>query len=54
MNIVGGIILYGILHGVKKTEKVLSLKLAKVLAAIGVLLYAGVGVLGMMLGASDG
>ena len=44
------IILYAILHGTKKTEKVLSLKLAKVLAAIGVLLYAGVGVLGIILG----
>ena len=44
------IILYAILHGTKKAEKVLSIKLAKVLAAVGVLLYASVGILGIILG----
>ena len=45
-----GIILYAILHGAKKVEKVISLKLATTLAAVGLLLYAGVGVLGIFLG----
>ena len=45
-----GIILYALLHGVKRAEKVISLRLAKILAALGLLLYAGVGVLGMLLG----
>lgn len=44
------IVLYAVLHGTKKAEKVLSLKLAKSLAAIGVLLYAGVGIVGIALG----
>ena len=45
-----GIILYALLHGIKKAEKVISLALAKTLAAIGLLLYAGIGVLGIFLG----
>ena len=45
-----GFILYLLLHGVKKAEKVISLTLAKTLAAIGLLLYAGTGVLGILLG----
>ena len=45
-----GIILYALLHGIKKAEKVISLTLAKTLAAIGLLLYAGTGVLGIFLG----
>ena len=45
-----GVILYALLHGTKKAEKVISLNLAKVLAAIGLLLYAGTGVLGIFLG----
>ena len=44
------IILYALLHGTKKAEKVLSLKLARILAALGVLLYAGVGVVAMFMG----
>ncbi|MEM8844583.1 MAG: Na(+)/H(+) antiporter subunit B [Pseudomonadota bacterium] len=44
------IILFAILHGDKKAENVLSLGLAKVLAAIGVLLYGGVGIASMLLG----
>ena len=38
------------LHGVKKAEQVVSLNLAKTCAACGLLLYAGVGVVGMLLG----
>ena len=45
-----GIILYAILHGIKKAEKVISLELAKALAAVGLLLYAGTGLLGIFLG----
>ena len=45
-----GFILYILLHGTKKAEKVISLTLAKTLAAIGLLLYAGIGVLGIFLG----
>lgn len=45
-----GIILYALLHGIKKAEKVISLTLAKTLAAIGLLLYAGTGLLGIFLG----
>ena len=45
-----GFILYVLLHGTKKTEKVISLALAKTLAAIGLLLYAGTGVVGIFLG----
>ena len=45
-----GIILYALLHGVKKAERVISLNLSKTMAAVGLLLYAGTGVLGIMLG----
>lgn len=45
-----GIILYTLLHGTKRAEKIISLNLAKVFAAIGLLLYAGVGLFGIMLG----
>lgn len=45
-----GIILYALLHGTKKAEKVVSLTLAKTFAAIGLLLYAGVGMLGIFMG----
>ncbi len=44
------IILYALLHGVKKAEQVVSLNLAKFCAACGLLLYAGVGVFGILLG----
>lgn len=45
-----GIILYALIHGTRKAEKVISLNSAKTFAAIGLLLYAGVGVLGIILG----
>ena len=44
------IILYALLHGTKRAEKIISLNLAKAFAAIGLLLYAGIGVLGIVLG----
>lgn len=44
------VILYALLHGTKRAEKFLSLKRAKVLAALGLLLYASTGVLGILLG----
>jgi len=45
-----GIILYTLLHGTKRAEKVISLNLAKIFAALGLILYAGVGVFGILLG----
>mgnify|MGYP003642126640 CR=1 FL=1 len=45
-----GIILYSLLHGTKRAEKVISLNTARILAALGLLLYAGVGILGIFLG----
>ena len=44
------IILYALLHGTRRAEKVISLTVTKTFAAIGLLLYAGVGVVGMFLG----
>ena len=45
-----GIILYVLLHGIKKTEKIISLQTTKLLAALGLLIYCAVGVAGMLLG----
>ena len=45
-----GIILYALLHGTKKAEKIISLNLAKTLAAMGLLLYAGTGLVGILSG----
>ena len=44
------IILYALLHGTKRAEKVIPLSVAKTLSAIGLLLYAGVGILSIFLG----
>ena len=44
-----GIILYALLHGTKKAEKIISLNLAKTFAAIGLLLYAGTGLIGIFM-----
>jgi len=44
------IILYALLHGTRRAEKIISLKLAKTFAAIGILIYAGIGILGIILG----
>ena len=45
-----GFILYSLLHGTRRAEKILSLNVTKVFAAIGLILYAGVGLLGILLG----
>ena len=45
-----GIILYALLHGVKKAENIISLNVTKALAAIGLLLYAGTGIVDIFLG----
>jgi len=44
------IILYALLHGVKRAEQVVSLNFAKTCAICGLLLYAGVGVFGILWG----
>ena len=44
------VILYALLHGTRRAEKVISLNLAKAFAAIGLLIYAGIGVFGILLG----
>lgn len=45
-----GIILYALIYGLERAEQVISLKTTKLWAAIGLLLYAGVGVVGMIKG----
>ena len=45
-----GLILYGLVFGVEKLERAVPLGLVRALAAAGVLLYAGVGVAGVVLG----
>ncbi len=44
------VILYALLHGTRRAEKVISLNAAKAFAAIGLLIYAGIGVLGILFG----
>jgi len=44
------IILFALLHGAKRAEKVISLKVAKTFAALGLILYASVGIFGILLG----
>ena len=45
-----GFILYGLIYGVNRLRNVVSPTLVRILAASGVLLYAGVGVAGMLNG----
>lgn len=45
-----GIILYALIYGVRRAEQIVSLQTAKVWAALGLLLYASVGVLSMIKG----
>ena len=45
-----GFILYGLIFGLDQVRKVVSPALIRVLVAAGVLLYAGVGVAGLLLG----
>ena len=47
-----GLILYALIEGQAKAEKIFSMPLARILAASGLLLYAGVGVVSMFLGAN--
>ena len=47
-----GLILYALIEGQAKTEQVFSMRLARILAASGLLLYAGIGVASMFLGAN--
>ena len=47
-----GLILYALIEGQAKTEEVFSMRLARILAASGLLLYAGIGVASMFLGAN--
>ena len=43
-------ILYCLLNGIKKTFKIISIDGLRILCVIGVLLYAGVGVVSMLMG----
>ncbi|MEQ8290538.1 MAG: Na(+)/H(+) antiporter subunit B [Gammaproteobacteria bacterium] len=46
-----GFILYGLIYGVDRLRQVVSPILVRIVSASGVLLYAGVGVVGMLNGA---
>lgn len=46
-----GFILYGLIYGVDRLREVVSPTLVRIVSASGVLLYAGVGVVGMLNGA---
>lgn len=46
-----GFILYGLIYGVDKLREVIHPSLVRTLAALGVLLYAGVGIATMLMGA---
>lgn len=48
--VAAGIILYGLIHGVSATQRVVPPRLVEVLAATGVLVYAGVGVVTLLSG----
>lgn len=45
-----GIILYALVFGLKRTQRVIPSWVARVLAASGVLLYAGVGIVSLFMG----
>lgn len=45
-----GFILYGLIYGLEKVRQVVSPVTIRITAALGVLLYAGVGVAGLLLG----
>ncbi len=47
-----GIILYGLVFGVRSARSLMTPEVASVAAAAGVLLYAGVGIASMLLGAN--
>jgi multicomponent Na+:H+ antiporter subunit B len=46
-----GIILYALVHGLEKTRRLIPEKAIRIGMALGVLLYAGVGVVTLLLGA---
>ena len=48
--VAAGIILYGLIFGLANAQKVVPPDVVKILIACGVLLYAGVGVVGMLRG----
>lgn len=45
-----GIILYALIYGIKQAEQIISLKTAQVWSAVGLLLYASVGILSLFKG----
>lgn len=45
-----GVILYALIHGLKHAQRVFSAVLVRSLAAVGVLLYGGVGVVSLLMG----
>lgn len=45
-----GFILYGLIYGLDKVRQVISPVTIRITAALGVLLYAGVGIAGLLLG----
>lgn len=47
-----GFILYGLIYGLDRLQRVLPLSWTRTLAGLGVLLFAGTGVVGMLLGGS--
>lgn len=48
--VAAGIILYGLIHGVSATQRVVPARLVEILAATGVLVYASVGSVTLLLG----
>ena len=50
MILASGFILYNIIFGINVGEELLSQRLSKILMGLGVLLFVGVGIAGMVLG----
>ena len=44
------LVLYGLIYGLDKTQRIVPLRLLQWIAALGVLLYAGVGIAAMLMG----
>jgi multicomponent Na+:H+ antiporter subunit B len=45
-----GIILYALIYGLDRTQRLLPLGVVRIFISLGLLLYAGVGVVGLLLG----
>lgn len=45
-----GVILYALVHGLTKTRQLIPLRVIRVLMAVGLLLYAGMGIATLLLG----